>query len=83
MDIHSEFILGTIGTITLAILGYLLARSIAQIDESLKSVWEKLDEIASAKAIHNSKLDLAEERFKYLTERVARLEEHAKRDGSL
>lgn len=83
MGIGNEFIIGGIGTIVLAILGYLLARSIAQIDESLKNVWEKLDEIASAKAVHNSKLDLAEERFKYLTERVARLEEHAKRGGAL
>lgn len=74
MDIHTEFILGTIGTVVLGILGYLLARSIAQIDENLGKVWSKLDKLGEESSHGDGRQDIAEERFKYLTERVDRLE---------
>lgn len=80
MDIHSEFILGGIGTIVLGILGYLLARSIAQIDENLGKVWSKIDKLSESANDCHGRHDITEDRFKYLTERVTRLED--KRNGS-
>lgn len=51
MAVGPEFILGFIGTVVLAVLGYLLARSISQIDKNLEQLNENLEAISTRVAI--------------------------------
>lgn len=81
MVIGNEIIYGSVFTLVLGVLGYLLARSIGQIDENIKNVWGKLDKLAEEAGDSYSRHDLTDERLKYLSERVARIED--KRNGSL
>lgn len=65
MDANTAAIVGLLSTVILGILGYLLSRSIAQIDEDFKELWHTINEVADQVEENGNRITRLEERTLY------------------
>ena len=73
MGVSLEFILGSIGAATVAVVGFFLTRSITQVDENIESLRESRHAFGDVLHGFALRLQLVEERLKWLTQE---LEDH-------
>lgn len=63
-----EFWIGFVGTVVLGLLGFLLSRSLSQVDENIKGLREAKHDLANAVGAVSHKVALLEERLRRLTD---------------
>lgn len=61
-----EFYLSIVSSVVLGILAWLISRSIGQVDDNLKTVWDSIDDLRESEGNHCERIAVIESRIRHL-----------------